>query len=319
MIRKRGAALGLLLALAGAGAGTSKAGYDEDMVRAKEQLAVGKQRQQAGDCLTAITLFKQAIENDPNLWEAYYMKGLCHYQRGEVDDAISALEQAKEQHPELAKEVDKFLEKLKVESLGGTYYEAGSQSEQANKLLDKAKEAWDAGRKDEAGSLIAGALRADPNLPSVNFAAGYFYQKHKGDLNSAEVFYQQAVALKPDYVEALNNLGVVYLEKGYYDRAIYQFRKVIELDYKKMEAYFNLAEAQARKGEYALAAEEMVKVIAENEGDIAAHNNLALYYEETGNVTDAMKEWAKVVEIGSDAELKSQAQAHLDKMKIYQD
>lgn len=308
----------LVFVLGLAAGGPAKASYQDDLAEAAEYLEAGKRTYERKDYLTASTLFREAIDLNPDLWEAYYFRGMCHYIRGETDDAIFLFEQAKELHPEIGEQIEDTLARIKVESLGKTYHKPGSGAKQAFENFEKAKEAWDAGRKEEAEGLLGQAFKYDANTAEVHFAIGYIYAQ-KGNLEGAEQYYQQAVALKPDYVEALNNLGLVYLKKGYLDRAVYQFRKVIQQDYKRMDAYLNLAEALALKGDYKAATDELVKVVAEDDSDIVAYNNLGVYYEESGNITDAIKSWHRVAELGTDTELVMQAEEHLKKMEIYED
>lgn len=308
--------LGLVLGLAAGG--PVEAGYKDDLDKADEYLEAGKRTYERKDYLTASTLFREAIDLNPDLWEAYYFRGMCHYLRGETDDAIFLFEQAKELNPEIGEQIEDTLAQIKVESLGKTYHKPGSGAKQAFENFEKAKEAWEVGRYAEAEGLLGLAMQYDANTAEVHFAIGYIYAQ-KGNLEGAEQYYQQAVALRPDYVEAINNLGLVYLKKGYLDRAVYQFRKVIQQDYKRMDAYLNLAEALALKGDYKAATEELVKVVAEDDTDIVAYNNLGIYYEESGNITDAIKSWHRVAAIGTDTELVMHAEAHLKKMEIYQD
>ena len=45
------------------------------------------------------------------------------------------------------------------------------------------------------------------------------------DLDSARKWYDRAVKLKPDYAEAINNLGTVYYARKSYRRSITQYKK----------------------------------------------------------------------------------------------
>jgi tetratricopeptide (TPR) repeat protein len=50
-----------------------------------------------------------------------------------------------------------------------------------------------------------------------------------GELDNAKKFYDRAVKLKPDYAEAINNVGTIYYAQKSYRRAITQYRKALQL------------------------------------------------------------------------------------------
>ena len=50
-----------------------------------------------------------------------------------------------------------------------------------------------------------------------------------GKINEAKVSYSTAITLRPDYAEALNNLGVVLQELGNLDKARATYHRAIEL------------------------------------------------------------------------------------------
>jgi protein O-GlcNAc transferase len=51
---------------------------------------------------------------------------------------------------------------------------------------------------------------------------------HAGDLSQAEIVYRKALALKPDYAEANNNLGIVLMLLGRSDEAIAAFQAAVQ-------------------------------------------------------------------------------------------
>ncbi len=63
-------------------------------------------------------------------------------------------------------------------------------------------------------------------------------QKHK--VENAITHYQKVIALAPDFYQARNNLGTLYLGKTDYTAAGAQFKRVIEINPTDAKAYFNL-------------------------------------------------------------------------------
>lgn len=306
----------------------AQSSYEEEQKIAQQKLEEGKRLQAAGNYLGAIQLLNEAINNNPDLWEAFYLLGICYESRQETLDAVDSYEQALEINPEI-EGLSEHLNKLRFEEqTGQTYLVVGSAAAQARDYVEKARELWDAGRQQEAAVAIGTALRLNPALPEANFAAGYIYHK-QGALSRAEKFYQAAASIKPDYKEALNNLGLVHMAQGYYLKALYDFSRVIELEYTYMSAYYNRAGAYAAQYDFETAIKELVKVIAQDDLDLDAHNDLALYYEYNGDITNAMKEWRKLLKLLDDPEahsksdskqgLRAQAEDHLAKMAVYEE
>ena len=64
--------------------------------------------------------------------------------------------------------------------------------------------------------------------------------KKLGRLDEAEASYRKAIALKPDYAEAHNNLGNTLQEQGRLDEAETSLRQAITLKPDYAEAHNNL-------------------------------------------------------------------------------
>jgi len=72
-------------------------------------------------------------------------------------------------------------------------------------------------------------------------------------LDNARKSYEQALKLKPDYVEALNNLGTVYYAKKSYRRAISWYNRALKLapmEAKSSSIYMNLGTAYFARKRY---------------------------------------------------------------------
>src|SRR5579872_345587 len=77
-------------------------------------------------------------------------------------------------------------------------------------------------------------------------------------LDNARKSYEQALKLKPDYVEAMNNVGTIYYAKKNYRRAISWYNKALKLSHgeaRSASIYMNLGTAYFSRKQYPLATE----------------------------------------------------------------
>ena len=65
--------------------------------------------------------------------------------------------------------------------------------------------------------------------------------QRRGDIKGAEALYRKALFLAPGHVQALNNLGVLYMGQKKRDRAISMFSRAIVLNRDYADPYYNMA------------------------------------------------------------------------------
>ncbi len=87
-----------------------------------------------------------------------------------------------------------------------------------------------------------------------------------GDFATAEADYKQLLATEPRNVEALANLGVVYVNLGRYDDAIASYRKALEISYLNTPIRMNLGLAFYKAARYADAIPEFDRVLDTSPG-----------------------------------------------------
>jgi tetratricopeptide (TPR) repeat protein len=72
----------------------------------------------------------------------------------------------------------------------------------------------------------------------------------KGDLPGAIDCFKKAIVIDPEFSDAINALGTMYLHQGYIGPAIEEFTRAIAVDPHAPAAYYNLAIAYLRQGRY---------------------------------------------------------------------
>jgi len=83
-----------------------------------------------------------------------------------------------------------------------------------------------------------------------------------GRFQEAKKLYEAVISLDPGYVEALNNLGVIYINEGDFDAAKENLEKAVRLNPRHVESYYNMACLYAIKGETEQGLEYLKKAVS---------------------------------------------------------
>lgn len=155
------------------------------------------------------------------------------------------------------------------------------------------------GERNYTGALIelTEAEKLDPN-PDVLYNLGMAYMgKKRPDL--AEQKLQRAIMLRPNFSTARNDLGVAYLELKRWDNAIQQFKIVKDdLFYENSEsASINLGLAYLGKGDYPKAIEELRAVGVNNPRNPIIHLSLGRVLVAMDKTEQAVAEYKKALAI----------------------
>jgi tetratricopeptide (TPR) repeat protein len=102
-------------------------------------------------------------------------------------------------------------------------------------------------------------------------------------LDNARKSYEQALKLKPTYVEAMNNLGTIYYTKKSYRRAISWYNKALKAapdDGKSASIYMNLGTALFARKQYDKATEAYQTAMKIDPDVFERHGNVGVILEE---------------------------------------
>lgn len=130
---------------------------------------------------------------------------------------------------------------------GTTLPAAGAADLDPARLNAEAVTSFKDGRHEEAGHLLAQALRLAPAMPEAHNNMGMVLQA-QGRRKEAKEEYLRALDLLPGYPEALNNLGLVACEEGNQAEAIGSFEKALEKKPSYSSAHLNLAVILDKQG-----------------------------------------------------------------------
>ncbi|HEX9446308.1 MAG TPA: tetratricopeptide repeat protein [Candidatus Binatia bacterium] len=117
---------------------------------------------------------------------------------------------------------------------------------------------------------IEKALALDPDHVEARTLRGWIELEVKRDYPAAAADYARVAALKPDFPEAHNNLGVAWKKSGDLEKAAASFRRAIELRPGYGEAWSNLGWVHAEQKKWREARGEFERALKLNPNDEGA-------------------------------------------------
>jgi len=153
--------------------------------------------------------------------------------------------------------------------------------------------------RKEALAAIVKALQLDPNYAEAHNHAGNLFLA-QGNLLTAAVHFKHAVQLDPRNSLAFNNLGLIYSNQGKREQAIGYFQQAINLDSNHPEAHNNLGSLYLHQGHYQPAVAELKKALQLRPDYKKALVNLGMVYFYLKNFSSAEENYRRVIEIDRD-------------------
>ena len=161
------------------------------------------------------------------------------------------------------------------------------------------------GREAEALPHFETSLRLDPSLATIHFSYGATLEK-AGRARDAIGQYQQALQLRPDYLEAENNLANLLVaipgreSEGLacYEQALRDHPESAQVRSNLAHAHCNLADRLIPiPGRAAEAMAHYEAAVQLEPGFVAAHFNLGSLYANSGRFADAIAQWETVLQL----------------------
>ena len=188
------------------------------------------------------------------------------------------------------------------ESDAGTNRAAPSKTDVPPKIQGLARAAgknFQQGNYRTAEKQYQQILAEDPNNLEALSNLGVVYVR-SGNLQAAESTLEKAVAIAPDNDFLLTTLGVVQYRQSKFDEAIVQLTKAIAINPKSATAHNYLGIAASQKGRQKEAETEILQALANNPDDADAHFNLAviLITTQPGSKELAREHYARATALG---------------------
>ena len=210
---------------------------------------VGEAYLAGGNLIAALRELKKSEALNPADHITQYDLGLLYYYRERYDQAIEHFEKAIRLKSDYAPAIN---------SLGNVYSAKGD--------WDKAIEIY--------RSIAEDAFYGTPHFALSNMALAYYQKKEYGQ---AEKYFNEALALKKDFVNALWGLGMTYNATGRYSEAIVKLEAALKRDPKSAGLHFELGRSYQGLGERVKAQNEFAQVVQlEPDSPIAAEAQKAI-------------------------------------------
>ncbi|MBU0476146.1 MAG: tetratricopeptide repeat protein [Bacteroidetes bacterium] len=242
----------------------------------------------SGNVDKAIECYQRTIDLDPNEASAYILMGLAYSIKGNYDKAIECYQRA------IKLDTNNIIAYL---SLGLSYSFKGN--------YDKSIECYQKVIELDPNNAIAYdklqeiyAKRTDKLTSTDWFQKGYNAQE-LGELDNAILYYQKAIELNPNYVDAYYNMGNAYGKNDNADKAIECYQKVIEIAPNYTDAYLYMGLAYGTEGDFDEAIMCFKKVIELDPNNASAYLDMGLVYGSEGDFDEAIRCIKKSIRLGS--------------------
>jgi tetratricopeptide (TPR) repeat protein len=156
-------------------------------------------------------------------------------------------------------------------------------------------------------------IELDPTYVEAYNNLGIIYQM-VGDVDRAFRAYQKATEINPRYEKGHNNLGILLFLNGRYEEAVEAFQKALAINSNNIESHINLGILFKKKGQWEKAIESYRKALAIDPLHKETHYNMALLYEQLENLELAVNHYQQFIQLSSKShpELVSKVQRHLN-------
>ena len=158
-------------------------------------------------------------------------------------------------------------------------------------------------------------IELDPNYIEAYNNLGIIYQEI-GKPEEALKTYQKAVQINPRYEKAYNNMGIIFQLKGEDEKAMEAFKKVLSINPNHIGSHIHLGTLYKKKGQMEKGIESYQKALTIDPLHGETHYNLGLLYEQIGNRELAIQHYRQFIQSSSNAypELASRVRRHIQQL-----
>jgi len=160
--------------------------------------------------------------------------------------------------------------------------------------IDSVIALYSSGKIEEAINAINLLTNDHPNEPFLMNIIGACYVSLR-EFEKATKSFKKAIKIKPDYVDAIYNLGNTYRELDQLDKSIKSYKKVINISPEHEEAQHNLGVSLYEFGLLFEAIEHFEKALITNPNNTKIQINLGNILGELDQPYEAIEQYEKVL------------------------
>jgi len=254
---------------------------------------------------TARGRLRDAIKEDPALWEAWYDLGVLAFRDGDDDEAVDDFGKALAHNPG---HTATLAARAEANRRTGHKRDARADYENALKAMDQedpnrrdvaarlASLLRDAGDFDDAVEVLRNTVRVSGTNAKIYTELGQLYIAQKR-LELAQLVLAKALEADAKDPAIYNAIAILALRQGRAQDAFGAFDRAAELDPSYLDARFNKAAVLLDAGDYARAKAELEVIVKKNADDYAALVALGVAHRGMGKkeYDQAAKVWERVV------------------------
>lgn len=192
-----------------------------------------------------------AIQIAPDYARLYEDLGSLQGLQREYEDAILSFRRAVQLDPRLATAHRKLAQTLVAVGRGDEVdaaFEGFLDHDRDAALVAAGAEHWRAGRYEEAETALLSALRKNAeNIDAMRFLALVYYDQDK-KLLDAEALLRRAIAIAPDFHQALGNLGRILVDNSKLAEAVEVYERLLKLKPSDDDVWAGYGQALAQSG-----------------------------------------------------------------------
>jgi tetratricopeptide (TPR) repeat protein len=252
----------------------------------------------------ALERFREAVQIDPYLWEAYYNMGVLHRRRGEMREAIEALGHARRiqpgaREPLLALAEVRYAMGERGEAIALLDAFVGVDPDAVAIRVAYATMLREAERYDDALEQAREALIRESSNVAALIEIGRVYRA-KEQYDVADLVFRKALELSeagsPVRASIHNDLGLVALSRGDTQAAFLQFAEAVTMDSRNKSAHMNQGSVLLQAGDWAGASSQFEAVLAIDRGDLDARVALGICLRGQGDHRQARRAYEQVLD-----------------------
>lgn len=257
-------------------------GADEMPYTPYAYFGLGRLAVQAGQWETARDYLEKSIKQNPGFGTAHRILADVHKHFGHQDSMTKS--RARARNYRFAEAPDPWVDELVNHCYG------------RSELLRLADVAFKSGNADKVGSAIKQVIKLYPGFLDVYLRLGQNLSTF-GAYEQALQYYNRALELEKDNIEALSNCGHVLIQLKRYDEAEVKLKRALELDPNNAASEYNMGYIMFHRGKNIDALRHFNRAITLNSNDARYHYGLGIVAKKMFSYEAAIKYFKKALEL----------------------